>query len=113
MKKKTVVLLVILIALLCSAAYAACSMSYRATCDGCSHATRTFRCVGHTNQHSVTVQCPRDAACRITKTYVTHIMKCTQCGYGGGAYNLEDRLISQTHSKCGGDVVINSACPGD
>ena len=28
-------------------------------------------------------------------------------------FNLEDRLISRTHSKCGGDVVINSACPGD
>jgi hypothetical protein len=101
MKKKSFLLIFIVVCLIASNAFAAgCGKYYKTDCDGCNHEIRTFTCYRDTITTAYDSSCPyAPGTCSIMRRLKVHFMKCSRCGYGGGAYNIEE--VSYYHTTCG------------
>ncbi len=98
MKKKSFLLVFIVVCLVVSNVFAAgCSKTYRTDCDGCNHAITTFGCTAHRVSSGYYDDCPDVANCDIIRKETVHVMICRSCRiYGDGAYNLEDYTYYHT-----------------
>lgn len=75
-----------------------CARKYTAECSGCN-VNRLFKCTGHYNEYlSSTQSCTYVLGCTVRTYSFTHHMKCPMCGYGGGAYDIDDKSIE--HDRC-------------
>ena len=107
MKRKLSFALVVfaLLSLCLSAAFAGCPYNYETICDTCK-VKRPITCRAETRDGNVYYgECTYvPNQCSIRGQAWLHHMKCAECGYGGGAYNVG--IILYYHTICGHDADV-------
>ena len=91
MKKKSFLLVFVVLCLVVSNVFAAgCTRAYRTDCPQCQART-LFKCTGHREYIYQYDDCSVIANCDIMRKEYVHVMICSNCkNYGDGAHNKID-----------------------